>query len=84
METELSALENAAEDGNVEEFNRILASGEYTQEDLVDSMDTAYRGTQVDPPIEGCFEIAKILKQKGLTVPNYPFYRVRVDSLANQ
>ena len=64
METELSPLENAAEDGNVAEFIRILQSGDYAIYHLVDAMDTAYRGMNVDPPVEGCDKIVGILKRK--------------------
>ena len=79
MEDTLSALENYAEDGNFPEFVALFESGNYAPQDVLDAMDTAYRGTRVDPPIEGCDKIVEFLAKKGVPIPNYPFYRKRVD-----
>lgn len=77
-EQQLSPLEDAAEDGDVPRFRDVLRSGNFTRQDLVDSMDTAYRGTKVTPPITGCAEIVSILRGKGLTVPTYEFHARQV------
>lgn len=79
FEEVLSPIDSAAEDGDFETVRNLVERGVSRQE-LEDAMDTAYRGTKVQPPIEGCAEIVSYLAKLGLAVPNYPFQLTRISN----
>lgn len=70
---QLSPLEDAAEDGDVIRFMEIMKTNP-SEQDLYDSMDTAWRGTKVIPPVKGCQQILDYLHFNfNITIPNYDF-----------
>jgi hypothetical protein len=75
---EISPIEDAAEDGNFERVKFLFEKG-VKPDEIEDAMDTAYRGTEVDPPVIGCSKIVEYLYKRGIPIPNYPFYGKRVE-----
>jgi len=74
----MSELEDAAEDGNLELFLQLLRIKKWTQQELEDAMDTAYRGTKVTPQVVACVSMVKELSTRfNITVPTYSFNTVR-------
>ena len=81
FEEVLSPIDSAAEDGDFETVRKLVEQG-VTREDLEQAMDTAYRGTKIQPPNkenEGCAQIVAYLANLGLEIPNYPFRLTRID-----
>jgi hypothetical protein len=76
-EKPLSPIEDSAESGNVDRVKALYSSSNRIDRD--DAMDTAYRGTKVDPPMKGCSKIVKFLASKGHRVPTYDIYGERVN-----
>lgn len=76
-EKPLSPIEDAAENGNLERVKALYSSSNPFDRD--DAMDTAYRGTKVDPPMKGCSEIVKFLASKGHRIPTYKIYGERIN-----
>lgn len=74
----ISLIEDAAEDGDFKKVKFLFENGAKLEE-IEDAMDTAYRGTKVDPPIEGCFSIVGFLAIKGFKIPTYNFYAKRIE-----
>lgn len=72
---DMSPLEQAAQDGNFEEFRDLIREssegGYLSLTDMIDTMDIAYRGTKMGPPVEGCDKIVKYLSKRGIDIPKY-------------
>lgn len=66
-------LDDAIEDEDFSTVKKIVGEG-VTVEILMSAMDTAYRGTKVDPPIPVCFEMVKYFNAFGIPIPTYDFY----------
>jgi len=76
-------IDDSVEDGDFPKVNsyldKILSSKDplmilIIPKILRDAMDTAYRGTKVDPPVKGCSMIVEFLFKLEVPVPNYPFH----------
>jgi hypothetical protein len=72
-EDEMEMVELAGENGHLNIIKYYMTLFDINNEILEDVMDTAYRGTKIDPPLEGSSEIVSYLSNKGIDVPNYPF-----------
>ena len=77
FEEVLSPIDSAAEDGDFETVRKLVEQG-VTREDLEQAMDTAYRGTKVQPAQEGCIQIVSYLASLGIDIPTYPFQGKRI------
>ena len=73
MNQQLSNLfDDAIENGDFATVKNLTEKG-VTSEILTEAMDTAYRGTQIDPPVQSCFEMVEYFKNMGIPVPTYEF-----------
>lgn len=62
--------------------NLLLVSkipGGCIHEILKECMDTAYRATKIEPPVEACFKMVEYFKSYGIPVPTYEFYGKRIN-----
>ena len=79
-------LDDAVEDGDFPKVRKIVDSLFMSKipppcivSFLNDCMDTAYRGTKVDPPVKECFAIVEYLRRLGASTPTYEFHAKKIN-----
>ena len=79
-------LDDAVEDGDFPKVRKIVDSllmskipPPFIPIFLEDAMDTAYRGTQVEPPVYECFEMVEYFKRLGASIPTYEFHAKKIN-----
>lgn len=79
-------IDDAIEEGDFSKVQRLINSLIFSKttpgcvNDILKAcMDTAYRGTKVQPPVKECFEMVEYFKLKGIPVPTYEFCAKKIN-----